>query len=76
MLGDILPLKPFAQAFQDCFNPAVDAPAFDWARLARVAAWGVVGLLVALRWFKWEPVPGWHDARPAVPCRRRRPASG
>ena len=34
MLGDVLPLKPFAQAFQNCFNPAVDAPAFDWARLA------------------------------------------
>ena len=24
-LGDVLPLKPFAQAFQDCFNPAVAA---------------------------------------------------
>ena len=30
-LGDILPLKPFAQAFQNCFNPEVEAPAFDWA---------------------------------------------
>ena len=57
-LGDILPLKPFAQAFQNCFNPAVAAPAFDWARLGRVAAWGVVGLLVALRWFRWEPSRG------------------
>ena len=24
-LGDILPLKPFAQAFQNCFNPEVAA---------------------------------------------------
>ena len=24
MLGDVLPLKPFAQSFQDTFNPAVD----------------------------------------------------
>ena len=57
-LGDILPLKPFAQSFQDAFNPSVPAPAFQWGKLALVAAWGVAGLLVALRWFKWEPSRG------------------
>jgi ABC-2 type transport system permease protein len=57
-LGNILPLKPFAQAFQDCFNPEVPPPAFDWGRLARVAAWGVVGLVVALKFFRWEPAKG------------------
>jgi len=57
-LGDILPLKPFAQSFQDCFNPSVPAPAFQWGKLALVAAWGVAGLVVALRWFKWEPSRG------------------
>ena len=44
-LGDILPLKPFVQAFQDTLEPGrVPAPAFQWDKLARVAAWGVVGL--------------------------------
>ena len=62
-LGDILPLKPFAQAFQNCFNPAVDPPAFDAARLARVAVWGVAGLIVALKWFKWEPSKGGTTTR-------------
>ena len=62
-LGDVLPLKPFAQSFQDCFNPAVDPPAFDWAKLAVVAAWGVAGLLVALRWFRWEPARGGSTRR-------------
>jgi ABC-2 type transport system permease protein len=57
-LGDVLPLKPFVEAFQNCFNPAVEAPAFDWGQLARVAAWGVAGLLVALKWFRWEPAKG------------------
>ncbi|MET0324384.1 MAG: ABC transporter permease [Ilumatobacteraceae bacterium] len=57
-LGDVLPLKPFAQSFQDAFNPSVPAPAFQWGKLALVAAWGVAGLLVALRWFKWEPSRG------------------
>ena len=62
-LGDILPLKPFVQAFQDTLNPAVPAPAFQWDKLARVAAWGVVGLLVALRWFRWEPARGGSTTR-------------
>ena len=70
MLGDVLPLKPFAEAFQKAFNPAVDAPAFDGGRLARIAAWGVVGLLVALKWFRWEPSPGG-----STPRRRARAAA-
>lgn len=68
VLGDVLPLKPFAQSFQATLNPAVDAPAFDVARLARVAAWGVVGVVVAIKWFKWEPGR-------AGPTRRRRTRS-
>ena len=63
VLGDVLPLKPFVQAFQGCFNPAVDPPAFDWGKLARVAAWGVVGVVVALRWFRWEPARGGSTTR-------------
>lgn len=55
VIGNIFPLKPFAQAFQNCFNPLVDAPAFDWGALALVAAWGAVGLVVALTRFTWEP---------------------
>lgn len=55
IIGGIFPLKPFAQAFQNCFSPFVDAPAFDWGALALVAAWGVVGLVVALTRFTWEP---------------------
>jgi ABC-2 type transport system permease protein len=56
-LGDIFPLKPFATSFQDAFNPLVEAPAFDWGSLARVGAWGIVGLVVALTTFRWEPTP-------------------
>jgi ABC-2 type transport system permease protein len=55
-VGDLFPLKPFVQSFQATFNPATDPPAFEWGKLAFVAAWGVAGMLAALRWFKWEPV--------------------
>jgi ABC-2 type transport system permease protein len=54
-IGDIFPLKPFAEAFQDCFNPLVEAPAFAWGDLAYVALWGVAGAIVAVTRFRWEP---------------------
>jgi ABC-2 type transport system permease protein len=66
VVGDIFPLRPFAQTFQDVFNPFVEPPAFVWDRFARVAAWGVVGVVVSLRYFRWEPSYG------AGPTRRRR----
>ena len=55
ILGSIFPLKPFVEAFQDCFAPFVAPPAFSWGSLAFIAAWGVLGLVVALRKFTWEP---------------------
>lgn len=55
IVGDVFPLKPFVNAFQDTLNPFVDAPAFSWGRLAYVALWGVGGVLLALRTFSWEP---------------------
>jgi len=54
-LGNIFPLKPFVEAFQDTFTPFVEPPAFDWAAMAFVAAWGLLGLVVALTRFSWEP---------------------
>ena len=55
IIGGIFPLKAFAESFQACFTPFVDAPAFDWANLAFIAAWGAAGLAVALTRFTWEP---------------------
>lgn len=54
-VANIFPLKPFVNAFQDCFNPLVDGPGFSPGRLAFVAAWGAVGLFIALKRFTWEP---------------------
>ena len=54
-VGSVFPLKPFVNAFQDCFSPFVDAPGFDWPALGFVAAWGVLGAVVAVRKFQWEP---------------------
>lgn len=55
VIGDVLPLKPFVVAFDAAFNPNVDPPGLQWDRLAVMAAWFVVGVLGAVRLFRWEP---------------------
>lgn len=57
-VADAFPLRPFAQTFQDVFNPLVEPPAFVWDRFARVAAWGLLGLGLSLRYFRSEPSRG------------------
>ncbi len=54
-LASIFPLKPFVNAFQNCFNPFVDGSGFEPGKLAFVAAWGVVGGVIAVKRFSWEP---------------------
>jgi ABC-2 type transport system permease protein len=63
VVGDVFPLKPFVNAFQNTLNPFVDAPALSWSKLAVVAAWGVGGALLATRTFSWEPATGAGRAR-------------
>jgi ABC-2 type transport system permease protein len=58
MVGDFFPLKHFVRAFQDAFHPLTTAPAFGGGHLAVMAIWGVVGTLLALRFFSWEPRAG------------------
>jgi ABC-2 type transport system permease protein len=62
VVGDIFPVKHFADAMRAGYlgNVTVEgtnlrAFPFDWADLAVVAAWGVAGLLLASRFFSWEP---------------------
>jgi ABC-2 type transport system permease protein len=53
--GDLFPVKPFALALEHAYNPYVSGPGFEWGHLAALAAWGVFGAVVALRFFSWEP---------------------
>ena len=54
-VADIFPLRPFAQSFQDGFNPLVEGSGWVWDRVLRIAIWGVIGTVAAVRWFRWEP---------------------
>jgi len=54
-VADFLPLKHFVTPMQDAFNPFYTGSAWSWGDLAVLVAWGAVGAVVALRYFRWEP---------------------
>jgi ABC-type multidrug transport system permease subunit len=62
-LAWLLPLKPFVASLQELFNPYDDLSVWNLGNLARIAAWGIAGAIVAAIAFRWEP-------------RLRRPAGG
>ena len=51
LVGRVFPVRHFAEAMQAAF---LGTP-FSWWDLVVVALWGVVGLLLAMRFFAWEP---------------------
>lgn len=55
-VAGIFPVRPFLNALTESFIPPAGHPA-GWhpAALAVVALWGIAGLVVAARWFRWEP---------------------
>ena len=57
-------MKHFADAMRAGFLPNVMAPSptgptqafpFEWIDVAVVAVWGIAGLVLAARYFSWEP---------------------
>lgn len=57
--ADAFPVRHFFEAFFNAYVPAAAGGAgFEWGNLAAVAAWGVAGLLLAVRYFRWAPRSG------------------
>jgi ABC-2 type transport system permease protein len=60
-IADIFPVKHFADAMRAGFLGDLTTPSggralpFEWMDVAIVAAWGIVGLVLAARFFSWEP---------------------
>jgi ABC-2 type transport system permease protein len=55
IVGDVFPVKHFAAALQTAYFPDQTGAGFEWSDLAIIAAWGVVGTILAIRFFSWEP---------------------
>jgi len=54
-VGDAFPLKAFAVAFTDAMNSRDGWSGFASDRFVVLGAWTLVGVLIALRAFRWEP---------------------
>ena len=57
-VADLFPVRHFFEAFLTAYDPATSGAGFEWGHLAVIAAWGALGLAVALRWFRWAPRRG------------------
>jgi len=57
-VSDFFPLSHFAAPFVAAFTPEATRPAFEWTDLAYLALWGIVAMVLAIRWFRWEPGGG------------------
>lgn len=53
-IARVFPVKHFANGMQAGFI----GTAFHWTDVLIVAAWGLAGLLIAVRFFSWEPRTG------------------
>jgi ABC-2 type transport system permease protein len=53
--ADVFPIRPFFEAMFTAWDPHTTGPGFELGDLAVVVAWGLFGLLVAVRFFRWEP---------------------
>jgi ABC-2 type transport system permease protein len=56
-VADLFPVRHLSVAMQAAFNPdAFGTPnGFKWTEIGIVALWGVVGIVLAVRFFSWEP---------------------
>ncbi len=51
----IFPIRSFFEALFAAYSPGASGSAVQWDSLLFVALWGIAGLLLALRFFRWTP---------------------
>ena len=54
-IASVFPVKPLFDSILKAFDPTTTGAGFAWGDLAVLAAWGIAGLLLALRTFRWSP---------------------
>ena len=54
-IAAVFPVRHFNEAVFAAFDPRRSGAQIAWAHLAVLLAWGIFGLVVALRSFRWEP---------------------
>ncbi len=54
-VGNIFPVRPFAEAMHQVFNPFAPGTGFQGKDLLAMGLWGLGSLVVAAKFFRWEP---------------------
>ena len=54
-VAELLPAQPFVDALRIAFDPNTTGAGFAGEDLLKLAIWGVVGLVLAVRFFEWTP---------------------
>ncbi len=54
-IADVFPVKHFSSAMHTAFNPFETGAGFEWVHLLVMAGWLTGGLLIGVRFFRWEP---------------------
>jgi ABC-2 type transport system permease protein len=57
-VADAFPIRHFFEAFFAAWDPLNEGSGFEWGHLAVVAGWGALGLVLAIRYFRWSPRNG------------------
>lgn len=57
-VADLFPIRQFFEALFAAWDPATGGAGFEWGHLVVVAGWGAIGLLLAIRFFRWTPRGG------------------
>lgn len=57
-IGAVFPVRPLAASLLIAYNPHTTGAGFNWGDLGVLAAWGVAGLIIAMRRFRWLPRGG------------------
>lgn len=53
--ADAFPIRHFFEAMFTAWDPNTAGSGFELGHLAVVAGWGLFGLVIAIRFFRWEP---------------------
>jgi len=54
-IAAVFPVKPLFDALLTGFDPTTTGVGIDWGDLAVLGAWGLAGVVLALRFFRWAP---------------------
>jgi len=55
VVGAVFPVKHLNSALLTTLNPNAGGSRIEWVDLLVISAWGLIGLLIALRYFRWVP---------------------